>query len=115
MSYSILKKLYIVTDLNSTLPGNSSVNTVQYATIEETVFSVDPTDAPRDWLDSDNAICVYCRSMSVPRLYNESRELLSSERIGTRSTEEYKRPACEDLTCDLKISCVLEYSGVGNV
>jgi hypothetical protein len=39
------------------------------------VFSVDPTDAPIDWLDSDHVICVYCRSMSVPRLYNEIREL----------------------------------------
>jgi hypothetical protein len=34
-----------------------------------TVFSVDPTDAPIDWLDSDHVICVYCRSMSVPQLY----------------------------------------------
>jgi hypothetical protein len=31
----------IVTDLINALPGNSSVNTVQYATIEEVVFSVD--------------------------------------------------------------------------
>jgi hypothetical protein len=57
------------------LPGYSSVNTVHNATIEEAVFSVDPTDAPIDWLDSDHLICVYCRSMSVPRLYSESREL----------------------------------------
>jgi hypothetical protein len=48
---------YIVTDLINALPGNSSVNTVQNAT-EEAVFSVDPTDAPIDWLDSDNVICV---------------------------------------------------------
>jgi hypothetical protein len=59
----------IVTDLLNALPGNSSVNTVQHATIEEAVFSVDPTDAPIDWLDSDREICVYCRSMSVARLY----------------------------------------------
>jgi hypothetical protein len=32
--------LHIVTDLNNVLPGNSSVNTVQHATIEEAVFSV---------------------------------------------------------------------------
>jgi hypothetical protein len=64
-----------VTDLINALPGNSFVNTVQHATIEEAVFSVDPTDAPIDWLDSDHVICVYYRSMSVPRLYNESREL----------------------------------------
>jgi hypothetical protein len=30
----------IVMDLINTLPGNSSVNTVQHATIEEAVFSV---------------------------------------------------------------------------
>jgi hypothetical protein len=64
-----------VANLDNTLPGNSSVNTVQHETIEEAVFSVDPTDAPVDWLDSDHVICVYCRSMSDPRLYNESREL----------------------------------------
>jgi hypothetical protein len=82
-----LKKKYIVTDLISALPGNSYVNTVQHATIDEVVFSVsavtshksgqrprdvfsvDPTDAPTDWLDSDHVICVHCRSRSVPRLY----------------------------------------------
>jgi hypothetical protein len=32
-------------------------------------FSVDPTDAPVDWLDSDQVIYVYCRSISVPQLY----------------------------------------------
>jgi hypothetical protein len=65
----------IVNDLINALPGSSSVNKVQHATIEEAVFSVAPTDAPIDWLDSDHVICFYCRSMSVPRLYNESREL----------------------------------------
>jgi hypothetical protein len=58
-----------VTDLINALPGNSSVNAVQQATIEEAVFSVDPIDVPIDWLDSDHMICVYCRSMSIPRLY----------------------------------------------
>jgi hypothetical protein len=62
-------------DLINALPGNSSINTVQHATIEEAVFSVDPTDTPVDWLDSDYVIFIYCRSMSVPRLYNERREL----------------------------------------
>jgi hypothetical protein len=60
--------LHIVTDLINVLPDNSSVNTVQYATLQEAVFSVDPTDVSIDWLDSDHVICVYCRSMSVPRL-----------------------------------------------
>jgi hypothetical protein len=40
-----------------------------------TRVSVDPTDDPVDWSDNDHVICVYCRSMSVPRLFNESREL----------------------------------------
>jgi hypothetical protein len=46
----------IVTDLINMLPGNSSVNMVQHTTIEETVFSVDPTNAHIDWLDSDDMI-----------------------------------------------------------
>jgi hypothetical protein len=58
----------IVTDLINSLLGNRSLNTVQHATIEEGVFSVDPTDAPIDWLESGHVICVYCRSLSVPRL-----------------------------------------------
>jgi hypothetical protein len=36
----IVFKINIVTDLNSALPGNSSVNTVQHTTIEEAVFSM---------------------------------------------------------------------------
>jgi hypothetical protein len=61
--------LNIVMDLINALPGNSSVNTVTHATIEEVMFSVDPTDAPIDWLDSDHVMCVYFRFVSVPRLY----------------------------------------------
>jgi hypothetical protein len=33
------------------------------------VFSVDPKDAPIDWLDTDHVIYVYCRPMTIPRLY----------------------------------------------
>jgi hypothetical protein len=44
----------IVTDL----PGKSSIDTVQYATIDKAIFSVDPTDAPIGWLDSDHVIYV---------------------------------------------------------
>jgi hypothetical protein len=62
-------RFYNITDLNNALPGNSSLNTVQRATIEKALISVDPTDAPIDWLDSDHVICVYCRFMSVPRPY----------------------------------------------
>jgi hypothetical protein len=58
-------------ELFSALPDNSSVNMVKHATIEEAVLSVDPTDAPIYWLDSDHMICVFCRSMSIPRLYSK--------------------------------------------
>jgi hypothetical protein len=51
--------------MSNALPSNSAVNMVQHATIEEAMFSVHPTDALIDWLDSDHVICVYCRSMSV--------------------------------------------------
>jgi hypothetical protein len=61
--------VYIVMDLNNALPGNSSVNTIQQATLEEALFSVDPIDAPINWLNSDHMICVYSRSLSVPGLY----------------------------------------------
>jgi hypothetical protein len=64
-----LNKNHIVMDLINALPGNSSVNTIQHATIEEAVFSVDPTDTATDWLDSNHVICVYCRSMYVLRLH----------------------------------------------
>jgi hypothetical protein len=62
---------HIVTDFINALPGNSSVDTVQQATKEEAVFSVDSADAPIDGVDSDHVICVYCVSMSVPRLYKK--------------------------------------------
>jgi hypothetical protein len=35
------------------------VNTIQHATMEEAVFSVDPTDAPTNWLDSDHILCIF--------------------------------------------------------
>jgi hypothetical protein len=80
--------------LNNTLPGNSCVNMVQHATIEEAVFSVDPTDAPIDWLDSDHIICVYCRSMFVPRLYSESLEpyVQSELELGVQKKYTRNRP-----------------------
>jgi hypothetical protein len=65
----VISSLCTVMDLISTLSGNSSVNTVQHTTIEEAVFSVDPTDAPIDGLYNDHVICVYRRPMTVPRLF----------------------------------------------
>jgi hypothetical protein len=58
MSNKISKKKYNnnITDLINALPGNSSVNMVQHATMEEAVFSVESTDAPIDWMDSDGVI-----------------------------------------------------------
>jgi hypothetical protein len=57
---------------------------VQHATVEEAVFSVVPTDAPIDWLDSDHVICVYYKSMSVPRLYKILGELKLGVQKSTR-------------------------------
>jgi hypothetical protein len=59
---------HIVMDLFNALPVNSCVNTVWHEKIEEALFSVDPTDAPVDWLDIDHVICVYCRSIRSRQL-----------------------------------------------
>jgi hypothetical protein len=45
------KSVYISMNLIRALPGNSSVNTVQHATIDEAVFSM--SSAPRPMLQSD--------------------------------------------------------------
>jgi hypothetical protein len=58
----------VVTDLINALPGSSSVNTVQHATVGEAVFSVDLTNAPIDWLDGDHMISP-CRPISISWLY----------------------------------------------
>jgi hypothetical protein len=42
------------------------------------VFSIDPTDASVDWLDNDHVICVYCGSISVPRLHKEESKRVES-------------------------------------
>jgi hypothetical protein len=34
-------------------------------------------------------------------------EEYSKQALSLRSTEEYKKSACEDITCDLKTLCVL--------
>jgi hypothetical protein len=48
-------------------PRGRILGKVGYATIDEAVFYVDPTDDRIDWLDSDHVICVYSRSMSFLR------------------------------------------------
>jgi hypothetical protein len=68
MCFFFLVAKNIVTDLIYALPSNRSVNTVQHATIEEAVSSVDPTDEPTDWLDSDHVMCllkVHVRSAAI--------------------------------------------------
>jgi hypothetical protein len=54
----LYERNYILTNLVNALPDSSSVNMVQHATIEEAVFSVDPTEAPVDWRDSNHVIFV---------------------------------------------------------
>jgi hypothetical protein len=51
MTGNLYLNMYIVTDLNNALPGNSSVYTAQHATIEKPVSYVDLTDASIDsWI-----------------------------------------------------------------
>jgi hypothetical protein len=99
-----------VTNLINALPGNSSVNMVKHVTIEESVFSVDPTDAPIDWLDRNHVICVYYRSMSVPRRYKSDRiysTLATTSRIYKRQTRPLVRegaPQKQDYNCQRVIN-----------
>jgi hypothetical protein len=56
------------------------------------VFSVHLTDASIDWLDSDHVICVYCRSMSVPRLCKRVTEFVQGSyesAVSLRSSGEF--------------------------
>jgi hypothetical protein len=39
--------------------------------------------------------------------YSGNLEEYSKQAVSLRGTEEYKKSACEDLTCDLKTLCVL--------
>jgi hypothetical protein len=80
------------------LPGNNSVNTVERTKIEEAVFSVGPTDAPVDGLDSSHVLRVCCRPISVPRLYKVSKfvegsyEVVVSYRSVSRRTFSFQVP-----------------------
>jgi hypothetical protein len=87
------------------------------------VFSVYPTDNPIDWLDSDH-VHVFTVGLCPLRGYisksvgirsgqlrvvaaAEARKQARKQLRNSRSTEEYKKSACEDLTCDLKTLCAL--------
>jgi hypothetical protein len=96
----------IVTDLINALPGNSSLNKVQHATIEEAVFSVSAvTTRSGGWWSCD--MC-FLWLVSVPRLHkwqNSFSSGTSQFSVGDSHgmfviEEEYKKSACEDLTCN---------------
>jgi hypothetical protein len=99
---------YIVTVFINALPGNSSVNTAQSRTKEEAVFYVSTvTSRSGGWWSCDMCF-LWC--MSVPRLYKRQNSFgsgTSQFSVGDShgkfvAEEEYKKLACEDLTCDLK-------------
>jgi hypothetical protein len=99
-----------VTDLINALSSNSSVNTVEHATIEEAVFSVSAvTSRSGGWWSRD--ICfLWC--VSVPWLYKWQNSGTCQFSVGDSHgkfvvEEEYKKSAYEDLTCDLKTLYVL--------
>jgi hypothetical protein len=58
--------IYIVTDLINALPGNSSVNTVQHATIQVAVSSVSAVTSRSGGWGSRDMCFLWC--VSVPRL-----------------------------------------------
>jgi hypothetical protein len=103
----------IAIDLINALPGNSSVNTIQYAAIEVAVFFVSAvTSCSGEWWSCDMCFLWY---VSDPRLYKWQNSFGSgtshfSVGYGHRKfvvEEEYKKSACEDWTCDLKTLCVM--------
>jgi hypothetical protein len=93
------------------------------------VFSLHLTNMPIDWLESDYVICVSCdahpfwgyisKSPGGFRTVTNSRTgrcmQISKQAVSSRSTEEYTKSACEDLTCALKTSCELYCTGTGSV
>jgi hypothetical protein len=45
--------------------------------------------------------------MVVAEAREQASKQASKQAVSSRNTEEYKKSACEDLTCDLKTLCVL--------
>jgi hypothetical protein len=70
----LLCRVDVVTDLINALPGNSSVNTVKHATIDEDVFSM--LSAPRSSLLTDQSTRSLTRNVfslwSVPRKHRSA-------------------------------------------
>jgi hypothetical protein len=80
-----------------------------YATMEEAVFSVPAVTSrhEREWWRDMCLLLVDVRPSAVwvgriPKLAEIAAAEAREQRIGNRSTEEYRRSACEDLTCDLR-------------
>jgi hypothetical protein len=92
--------------------NNSSVNTVQDKTTEEAVFYMSAVKSRSGGWSRD--MC-FLWSVSVPRLHkwqNSFGSGTSQFSVGDSHgkfgvEEEYKKSACEDLTCDLETLCVL--------
>jgi hypothetical protein len=97
---------YIVMDVINILPGNSSVNTVQHATIEEAVVSVSAVTSRSGGCWSCDMCFLWC--VSIPRLYKWQNSFSSGTSQFSAGDshgkfvveEEYKKSACEDFTCD---------------
>jgi hypothetical protein len=80
------------------------------------LFSVDPTDAPKHWKAGKRSRVVFTvgpcpfrdNSFRAVTSSSSGRSMRRSKQAArSRSAEEYKKSACEDLTCDLKTLCVL--------
>jgi hypothetical protein len=89
----------IVTDLIKTLPGSSSVNTIDCVTIEETVFSM--SSAPSN--SKNGVLCdqllgtqrflniTVLLMWSVSRLYDEIPRIFKYKRLELRGGQVYDR------------------------
>jgi hypothetical protein len=86
-----------------------------------TVFSLSAVTSRSGGWRSRDMCFLWC--VSVPRLYTRQNFFGSGKSqfsVGDSHEkfvveEEYKKSACEDLTCDLKILCVLYHSDIGSV
>jgi hypothetical protein len=63
-----------------------------------------------EWLTDRQSQCDFDFDLKLSSKrpeYSGKLEEYSKQAVSLRSTEEYKKSACEDLTCELKILCVL--------
>jgi hypothetical protein len=66
-NYQFRIVLYIITDLMNALPGNSSVNTVQQATIDEALFSISSAPSSGGRAGLCNPFLRNCLVNTLPR------------------------------------------------